>query len=595
MVLRDSTRSNGWRASVVRNIVNRRLREAAKSLRERADITVHRTNKTAALVLINTSDLKSSAEFLDALRSVPTGGCIASLDVEFLFTNIPVDKTIEMIADRVYRDPQTRPLSIPKHTLRSLLELCTKKAPFINHHGHMYLQVDGVAMGSPLGVLFANFYMGMVEERVFAEITKPSMYVRYIDDTFICAGSSEEIDELRAAFHQHSSLHFIIEHSKDGHLPFLDVLVELKEDSFSTTVYTKPTNLGMFLNSDSECPERYKNSTITAYSRRALTHCSLWTDTHREIERASQVLVNNGHPNRSIQTAYRRTMEKWYNQEERRDTPEMVTLFYKGNYHSQYKEDERALKNIIRDNVAPTDSSKKIQLVTFYGSKMTCSLVMKNNPALPQDPMKRMNVIYRYTCPFRGCPGTYIGMTSMRLSKRISCHAQEGTIFNHWKTAHNQRIHCSDIVGHFEIIDSAPDLLCLHILEALHIGKEKPSLNVTQETYSRQESRGHPGKTRLSTYAPQGRPPEHPEDDLQDRPLHPPTTQRCPDVEDDFNRRSEDALPTPEGRRGAALHLGNDRLTRLPREIAPSPISSRLRSRRRQPIRNRPSNDVIAG
>lgn len=31
----------------------------------------------------------------------------------------------------------------------------------------------------------------------------------------------------------------------------------------------------------------------------------------------------------------------------------------------------------------------------------------------------------------------------------------------------------------------------------------------------------------------------HPEDDLQDRPSHPPMTQRCPDVENDFNLRPE--------------------------------------------------------
>ncbi|XP_066956249.1 uncharacterized protein [Macrobrachium rosenbergii] len=273
--------------------------------------TYHLAKKLNTLLtpyIRSTYSLKSSAEFLDALRVAPARGCITSKDVESLFT-------IEMIADRVYRDPSTRPLSIPEHALRSLLELCTKKAPFINHHGHMYPQVDSIAMGSPLGVLFANFYMGLVEERVFAEIMKPSMYVRYIDDTFISAGSSKEIDELRAVFHRRSSLRFTIEHNEDGCLPFLDVLLELKEDPFSTMVYTKPTNLGG-----------------------ALTHCSLWTDTHHEMERASQVLVNNRHPNTSTQAVYRRTMEKWYNQEERRDTPEMITLFYKGNYHSRYKE-----------------------------------------------------------------------------------------------------------------------------------------------------------------------------------------------------------------------------------------------------------------
>ncbi|XP_064116513.1 uncharacterized protein LOC135222357 [Macrobrachium nipponense] len=187
------------------------------------------------------------------------------MDVESLFNNVPVDGTIEMILERVYKDPSTDALNIREQFFRSLLEICTKKAPFINHH--RYLQFDGVAMGSPLGVLFANFYTVIVEERVFRSIRKPSLYVRYIDGTFTQAGTMEEIEELRQALHTHSCLRFTTDHSR---LPFLDVLVEHKEGAFAIRVHTKPTNLGMCLNGESECPERYKDTTISAYVRRAL-------------------------------------------------------------------------------------------------------------------------------------------------------------------------------------------------------------------------------------------------------------------------------------------------------------------------------------
>ncbi|XP_064077594.1 uncharacterized protein LOC135195264 [Macrobrachium nipponense] len=239
--------------------------------------------------------LKPSAEFLEALRVTPAGGYIASMEVESLFTNVPVDETIQMILDKVYRDPDTPPLNIPEHALRALLEICTKKAPFSDHRGRMYTQIDGVAMGSPLGVLFANFYMGTVEERVFQNSSKPRMYVRYIDDTFVSADSQEEIERLRRGFHDHSCFSFTIEHCQDRRLPFLDVLVEQQVTRFRTNVYTKPTNLGMCMNGKSECPERYKHSTISAFVRRALSHCSPWRDTHSELERTAQVLVDNGH------------------------------------------------------------------------------------------------------------------------------------------------------------------------------------------------------------------------------------------------------------------------------------------------------------
>ncbi|XP_064078444.1 uncharacterized protein LOC135195863 [Macrobrachium nipponense] len=136
-------------------------------------------------------NLHSSAEFLEEIRDSPETGIIALLDVESLFTNVQVDETIDMVLDRVYRDQSTPPLNIPEAALRALLEICTKKAPFSTHRGQMFHQKDGVAMGSPLGILFANFYMGTVEVRVFGQIQRPRKYARYIDDIFVQADDEE--------------------------------------------------------------------------------------------------------------------------------------------------------------------------------------------------------------------------------------------------------------------------------------------------------------------------------------------------------------------------------------------------------------------
>ncbi|XP_068242308.1 uncharacterized protein [Palaemon carinicauda] len=43
--------------------------------------------------------LASSAEFLEKIKDVRGEGVIASMEVESLFTNVPVDKTIDLIAD----------------------------------------------------------------------------------------------------------------------------------------------------------------------------------------------------------------------------------------------------------------------------------------------------------------------------------------------------------------------------------------------------------------------------------------------------------------------------------------------------------------
>ncbi|XP_064107999.1 uncharacterized protein LOC135216554 [Macrobrachium nipponense] len=113
--------------------------------------------------------LTSSMELLEKIQDSPGDSTMAALYVESLFTNVPVDETIDIILEKVYRNPDMQPPNIPEESLKTLLDICMKRAPFTTHGGQMFIQKDGVAMGSPLGVLFANFYMGTVEERVFSQ------------------------------------------------------------------------------------------------------------------------------------------------------------------------------------------------------------------------------------------------------------------------------------------------------------------------------------------------------------------------------------------------------------------------------------------
>ncbi|XP_076067643.1 uncharacterized protein LOC143040435 [Oratosquilla oratoria] len=45
----------------------------------------------------------SSKDFLDSINDAPARGIISSLDVEFLFTNVPIIRTINYICDTIYR------------------------------------------------------------------------------------------------------------------------------------------------------------------------------------------------------------------------------------------------------------------------------------------------------------------------------------------------------------------------------------------------------------------------------------------------------------------------------------------------------------
>ncbi|XP_076062487.1 uncharacterized protein LOC143037815 [Oratosquilla oratoria] len=122
----------------------------------------------------------------------------------------------------------------------------------------MYRQIDGVAMGSPLSVLFANFFMGTVEKGVFNCFEKPSIYARYIDDIIVKVDYKANLTNSKYVLPEISGLSFTIEFSQENNLPFLDILVQQGYSYFKTSVYTKPINPGLCLNGMSECPQRYK-------------------------------------------------------------------------------------------------------------------------------------------------------------------------------------------------------------------------------------------------------------------------------------------------------------------------------------------------
>ena len=68
-----------------------------------------------------------------------------------LFTSATLEKTIDILAKYAYHHPSMDAPEMPEATMKAMLRLCTKEAPFKSPQGDMYLQVDGIAMGSPMG------------------------------------------------------------------------------------------------------------------------------------------------------------------------------------------------------------------------------------------------------------------------------------------------------------------------------------------------------------------------------------------------------------------------------------------------------------
>ena len=89
-----------------------------------------------------------SFHFAEEISQQDSNLHMASLDVDSLFTNIPLEETIDICADNLYSDNEN-PSNIPMHNFCNLLNIATKETFFMFNNKY-YKQVDGVAIGSSL-------------------------------------------------------------------------------------------------------------------------------------------------------------------------------------------------------------------------------------------------------------------------------------------------------------------------------------------------------------------------------------------------------------------------------------------------------------
>ena len=150
---------------------------------------------------------------------------LCSFDITSLFTNAPLAETIEIYADA--------------------------------------RQINGVAMGSPLGPALASIFVGYEEAQLFNIAKRPLVYFLYVDDTFVVFNNEKDCNTFLTRLNSlHPLLRFTYEKESNHSLPFLYVLVERHDSEFLTSVYRKPTFTGQYLRWNSFSPQKRKINLI---------------------------------------------------------------------------------------------------------------------------------------------------------------------------------------------------------------------------------------------------------------------------------------------------------------------------------------------
>ena len=105
----------------------------------------------------NEFTIEDSFSFAKEIPTYDSSLYMSSLDVQFLFTNIPLNEAINNCISNLHNKNLYNG-KLSKGDIFKLLETVTSKSSFIFDHV-LYKQVDRVAMGSPLGPTLANAFL----------------------------------------------------------------------------------------------------------------------------------------------------------------------------------------------------------------------------------------------------------------------------------------------------------------------------------------------------------------------------------------------------------------------------------------------------
>ena len=168
------------------------------------------------------------------------------MDVDALFPNIPLDETIDNCVMKLFKTLDTLVKGISENDFHDLLNLATKDS-FFTFNNKFYIQVDGVAIGSPLGPILANIFLSHHEEKWLNECPiefKPSFYRMYVDNIFVLFKSSESAESFREYMSpKHQNIKFTIEQENVGSISFLDAKICCKNSKFVTTLTKKQAEI----------------------------------------------------------------------------------------------------------------------------------------------------------------------------------------------------------------------------------------------------------------------------------------------------------------------------------------------------------------
>jgi len=339
-----------------------------------------------------------------------------------------------------------------------------------------------MAMGSPLGPLFANIFLAHYETQWLLDSpVKPTLYRRYVDDTLWFLPSDVDIISLMNFMNsRHPNMRFTYECESNDSINFIGLTIKHNQNGnlhgFETSIYRKPTSTSLFTNFNSFTPLAYRLSVFKCLVYRAYHLCSSWNSFHEEVTCIKSMLLRNAFPSWILDRIIKFAVSNFV-QPSVKYGPHKDRLYIGLPYLGKASDHIRRSIKLIGRQLVPHK-----EVIVYFKPGLRISNFFRIKDPTPAD--LRSHVVYEFTCAT--CNSSYIGQTSRHLRQRIAEHlgiSHLTGITMKSQSHSNIRDHCvlckdsTCSSRNFTILARGNSELELLVKERLLIDRKKPLLN----------------------------------------------------------------------------------------------------------------------
>ncbi|CAF3485527.1 unnamed protein product [Rotaria socialis] len=346
---------------------------------------------------------------------------LASLDIQDLYTNIPVNKAIDITLKRLDESKKLDNLPFTKTDIKELLILALKNSYF-QFNGKFYKQKTGLPMGNTLSPILADIYMDEYQKQHLHEVNIPNKIWRYVDDILIITKMNKtQLDKYVNDLNKiRGTIKFTSEFEQNDQINYLDTMLTKtiinNETILKIRWFRKDTAADRLLNYESSHGKSIKNNIVKNMTTRILETTQDNIDQQEDLNKLRNMLLKSNYPLKEIEKLIKQTCQEFKSNKNKSNDKNDYTAGQIKDKNNDEFICSLTLPYVPGMEVLKRRLEKKLKIKLFFSYPYKLQSQFNQSLKVPSK-----SVIYQIPC---SCKETYVGQTKVGIDNRMKQHSK---------------------------------------------------------------------------------------------------------------------------------------------------------------------------